>query len=131
MWAVAALFLFSFPLNAQKPGHYELFGEQADDLVAKCRNLTLMDAGADHSSLDLGLCIGFVKGVADGSQLAATDPQKWPVCFPPGVTADQLVRVVLKYGQDHPERLHFYSANFVKQALQIAFPCPANASKTP
>ena len=49
----------------------------------------------------------------------------FPVCFPSGVNATQLAKIVVKYGDDHPEKLNIGSAAFVIIALQEAFPCPA------
>jgi hypothetical protein len=45
-------------------------------------------------------------------------------CLPDGVSYDQIVRVVVKYLQSHPERLHRRGKGLAVEALSAAFPCP-------
>lgn len=82
-------------------------------------------------SYDTGLCMGFVTGVFDSlTQNMAAGPvllkksMHTIVCAPAGVTYDQAIRVVLKFLQDHPERLHERRYTLVRDALWRAFPCP-------
>lgn len=44
-------------------------------------------------------------------------------CLPPSSTLEQFIRVVYKYLQDHPERLHERRFFLVRDALKEAFPC--------
>jgi Rap1a immunity proteins len=61
-----------------------------------------------------GLCAGLVSGVADVSPL---------VCAAESVTHGQEVRVVVRFLQDHPERLNLHATRLVEAALAQAFPC--------
>lgn len=61
-----------------------------------------------------GLCQGTVEGVAVASPI---------ICLPEGVTVHQEIRVVVKYLQGHPEKLHLRSTSLVESALSEAFPC--------
>lgn len=46
------------------------------------------------------------------------------VCVPTGATYEQVVRVIVKYLRDHPERLHRPRRQLMLAALEAAFPCP-------
>lgn len=45
------------------------------------------------------------------------------MCVPPEVQLGQEVKVVVKYLNDHPEKLHTNAVPLVQGALEIAFPC--------
>jgi len=61
-----------------------------------------------------GMCRGVVMGVIEVSP---------KVCPSEGVTLAQAVRIVLKFLQDHPERLHLRGSELAEDALSKAFPC--------
>ena len=44
-------------------------------------------------------------------------------CMPNGVTAGQLLRVWIKWANEHPEDLHFEASSLVLNAYIEAFPC--------
>jgi hypothetical protein len=64
-----------------------------------------------------GMCTGYLMGWLSG--------YTWDklLCLPSGVTLEQLVRVVVQYVQDHPQRLHERSNGLIHDAIQTAFPC--------
>jgi hypothetical protein len=79
-------------------------------------------------------CLGYVTGVVDdyfncqaneASTTAALDPTKH-FCLPDGVTPNQTVRVVVKWLEDHPGRLHERAVELVLGALKDNFPCHKN-----
>lgn len=54
-------------------------------------------------------------------------PHKEPsleVCLPPNGGRVELIKVFLKYVEDHPEKLHENFALVLLQAMWKAFPCP-------
>lgn len=53
------------------------------------------------------------------------EPPSAIFCLPEEVTNDQLIRVALKYMENHPEFLHVYAAFSILAALKEAFPCSA------
>jgi len=74
----------------------------------------------------------FLQGTCAGSIAFARDMHNtWVsqgflserICSPEGVTRGQLRRVVLKYMEEYPERLHNSSSSIVLHALTQAFPC--------
>jgi hypothetical protein len=50
-------------------------------------------------------------------------------CPPSGVEEGQLLRIVIKYLQDHAQRLHERHWFLIADALSQAFPCPATTQK--
>ena len=80
---------------------------------------------AQGDSSELSECIGYISGVVDAGTIASqrNENGKFPVCIPETVSKGQLVRVYLKYADNHPERLHLVAATLVVEALATAFPC--------
>jgi hypothetical protein len=63
-------------------------------------------------------------GFADGIAVAKTvHPNDVFFCLPAPMTMEELTRVVVKYGNEHPEKLHMHAAIFVLDALTQAYPC--------
>jgi hypothetical protein len=85
-------------------------------------------------------CLGYLRGVADAMEFdigfrssePASDPPSGSVggrsyfpCIPDGASPDQLARVMVKYLNEHPEKLHQGAIALVLPAFKKAFPCPA------
>jgi hypothetical protein len=85
-------------------------------LLANCAHAARIDVdpAADLPSED-GFCVGYIFGVDD-----ATGRDH---CRPEGTTLIQNVRVVVKYLNDHPEKLHEKASTLILQAFRDAFPC--------
>ncbi len=69
-------------------------------------------------------CFGFVTGIVD----AHDNFTSWEVmltlwCPPDKMSTTQLIRIVTKHLQEHPESLHETAAGEVVVALVAAFPC--------
>src|SRR2546430_10833567 len=79
-----------------------------------------------------GLCIGLVQGMLDlntayTAYYQATNNTTRPLfCVPVGasIASEQGVRIILRYLQTNPERLHQTGSVLALQALREAFPCP-------
>jgi hypothetical protein len=77
-----------------------------------------------ESSYEKGMCLGYVVGVVDSFN--TTNPIKTSkkiICIPPAVTSGQLVLVLKKSMQEHPETLHLPASAHTLSALTAAFPC--------
>jgi hypothetical protein len=102
-----------------------VFGPKGGELVEQCREVVKVqrkEAAADASAA--GQCLSFVAGVIDGGQFAAKgNRQLFPICFPPDVDGFQLAKIVVKYGDDHPEKLNNGGTYIVMNSLRDAFPC--------
>jgi hypothetical protein len=79
-------------------------------------------------------CMGYLQGVVEAFRQweGMTDSvSKFttlhtypPGCIPDGVTAGEVVKVVIKYLNDNPNKLHERQYIVVIDALATAYPCP-------
>jgi len=78
-----------------------------------------------HDGKDVAECYAYIHGFWDALQLSKNfNPTLLKeVCFPSEVTLGQQVRVVAKFLEDHPEKLHLHRAFLVGMAFADAFPC--------
>ena len=87
-----------------------------NQLIEYCR--------AGDESRDQPICLGYILGAAEGINLFANNAlATQPYCFPDGVTADQVVNIVLNFSEAHPEDLHLTASFSVLGALTEAWPC--------
>ena len=69
-----------------------------------------------------GYCIGYIVAIVDMFENS--------VCWPrETVKNGQLVDVVIKWLNDHPESLHLPASHAITKAMQQAFPCPAPTTR--
>jgi hypothetical protein len=112
------------------PGTQALSG---NDLLRECTFALRFDDG-DRALINEELtygahCGGYLLGFYEGyGAKAAADkvlggtPNR-EVCFPDNLPTDQMVRVVVKYLREHPERLNQAPGLLVVGAFYGAFPC--------
>lgn len=50
-------------------------------------------------------------------------PDAQLLCLPDGIGNEQFIRILLKYLDQHPEKLHLPAAQLVYDAMQDVFPC--------
>ena len=67
-----------------------------------------------------GVCLGYV---AAASIYGRYMPEQLRNCVPPELPTGQKIRVVVKYLEDHPTRLHEPFGVLVMQALRAGWPC--------
>jgi hypothetical protein len=65
-------------------------------------------------------CLQYLAGAYD--MLVSVGLDEYGIC-PPRMNNDQLVRVVLKWLRDHPERLHEFASVGIFWSLATSFPC--------
>jgi hypothetical protein len=74
-----------------------------------------------------GRCAGLVQGIADTLTLVkeANSDKLTPLCVdrPKGATIDQAVKVVVNYGDVHPDQIHAPFTVLAALALTEAWPC--------
>ena len=92
-------------------------------LLAKCRAYEKFTAaGSATNDIQVAgnamLCRGYVWGYADGENYGGG-----AVCYPDGVTYDQILAVTLKHLKENPAQLHRPSGDLVMEAVQEAWPC--------
>ena len=105
------------------------------EIISKC-NQAVRDVDNDTStdkppvkSFDVGFCFGFMDGANSAHQIwAASDKTNhrnhaMSYCFPDSVTNGQMLRVFVKYLDEHPQDLHEPAALLYIEAMRKAFPC--------
>ena len=128
--------LLSVQARAQRPE--AVTGVQLLDHCTAAVRLLEQQSGTTTEHFEYGFCLAYVLGFGDGMRIGSlktvvntvqtntTAPTTFGgvgVCAPVDVSGEQLVRVVLKYLQQHPELLHEPAADLVWTALHEAFPC--------
>ena len=85
-------------------------------------NLT-KDCASSANTLAI-LCTGYLVGALDmlDSMEVSTDVPE-VACVPADVTGQQMAKVIVKYGNDHPEELHLQGIAFTLNAFRTAWPC--------
>ena len=111
------------------PAHSQ--SETGSDLLTKCKDfLNTVDKSAPYSSaFAVGFCPGFISGVLSGAEVweasdtlrKVTHPMAW--CRPEQANNGEIIRVFVKFLEDHPERLHEPAGLLLLTSLSTAFPC--------
>lgn len=70
------------------------------------------------------LCMGYIGGTLDMVHGVDKSLKVRTACEPASVTGDQLIAMVIKYLDDHPEQLHLVAASLIWNMYTKAFPCP-------
>ena len=71
----------------------------------------------DNLEYTEGHCTGYVSGVFDNSIVINKQ------CLPQNATSGQMIKVVVTYLKEHPERLTTSASVLVQAAINEAFPC--------
>lgn len=81
--------------------------------------------GKPHQALEAGYCLGLLRGLTNMNMVwqQYTKDASMFFCVPPESKTGQWMRVVVKYLQEHPERLHEEDIALASLALTSAFPC--------
>lgn len=86
-------------------------------LITSCQATVRSMDGIDVKDVErygATFCLGLVEGIGWASP---------DVCLPDGVVVGQEIRVVVKYLNDHPEKLNLDERVLTHAALASAFPC--------
>ena len=99
-------------LSAQSQAAYYSGG----DLLQKCES----DSAAMYNA-----CAGYIMGIDDyqGTLVNWSLLDEPYFCTPDSAKMSQLVKVVTKYLNEHPEKLHLDAGSLVANALNEPFPC--------
>jgi len=104
-------------------------GMDGNDLLPMCQTgIEISDGNGKNvsasRSIDAIHCSIYIQGFLDGIAVAQVAPGATKIlCFPEGVNGLQMVRVVVKWLQDHPARLHEPAYSCVFAAVHDAFAC--------
>lgn len=110
-------------------------------LLSACKKDMARLEGATLSNFDKArglMCAAYIKGFIEGHEttafLLATRQYGEKVarskadtfrlfCYPQAAAVQQLTQVVIRYLEQHPEKLHLHPVHTVTDALTEAFPC--------
>ena len=86
------------------------------DLLQRCESA---------SDTAYNACVGYIMGIVDyqDTLVAWSNLDKPFFCAPGSATAGQLVKVVTKWLNEHPEELHLAASSRTANSLSRAFPC--------
>ena len=90
-------------------------------LLDQCKALT--DVDYQKCAACLGWGDGYLQGWNRGEINVEAKLVNSSICLPVGATNEQLERVLLKFLNDHPERLHKDASKLTITAFRQAFPC--------
>lgn len=101
------------------------------EFMSICRTaIRVLEAGnvpiSSEDAVSAGRCVGIVEGVGGLYNVMAGAkwiPEKSRVCLPSTANNEQIVRVTLKYMEEHPEELGADAGALTFMALQQYFPC--------
>jgi hypothetical protein len=100
--------------------------ESASFMLPYCK---LAPAQAAGKAFLAGRCAGLVQGIADTLALVkeanSASDKLMPLCVdrPKGANTDQAIKLVVKYGDAHPEQIHAPFTVVATLALIEAWPC--------
>jgi hypothetical protein len=103
----------------------------ASYLLPYCKLAKEQVGNSARSALNVGQCMGIVEGISQMFQLlneaqAAGTVQLDPLLctsIPAGITTQQLVDVVVTYGETFPELTHRPFTVLAMSAMRVAWPC--------
>lgn len=115
----------AFAAVERDKGWSELTG---NDLLASCQLGVGVLNGRDipkGKEVDAVQCAYYIEGFLDGLSVRDINSPHEMFCFPAGVTTAQMIRVITKWLEDHPARLHEPAFGLTFLAVQDSFLCPA------
>ncbi|WP_425417023.1 Rap1a/Tai family immunity protein [Oricola indica] len=86
-----------------------------NELIKYCR--------ADDATAGSWFCMGYIASVIDVVESSTGITERFPVCLPGNVKLGQIVDVVKKYLETHPEIRHQPAAYLTIDALQEVWRC--------
>ena len=99
-----------------------------ENLLNECR--AYLRQGSTVSSIDTAHCVSYIAGFYDGWTTGRLyfNPKtelvkKFDVCFPEGISWNQLIAVFVRWGDKHPEKWHWEQWSAVRAAFKDAWPC--------
>jgi hypothetical protein len=134
-WVLATavvLFVLTIAAGSQQSQSDNLKMDSGADVLMKCGN---SKEPTTLSSLNTyTFCLGYLHGWHDAEMVHGMVSQEMrrdmvPICFPDGISLEELKRVVLKYIDDHPTVLHSDAYVVVRSALLDAYPCQEKSKR--
>jgi Rap1a immunity proteins len=124
-WLIVVVVLMFAPTS-----HASTAAIDGNQLLTKCHYL-FADTSIDHASrmelIDTGFCAGYLSGVTDVEAMwkgvEGKGSKSAQYCMPLEVTNGQMLRIIKKWLDDNPSKLHERGDTIIHDALREAFPC--------
>lgn len=108
--AVTAILFYAFPVAVQATF---VTGQELQAGLRDWEATTMRNPAAAFAAF------GYVVGASD-----ASDEVAW--CSPPNISRGQIAKIVLKFLDANPDKLHFAGDGLVNMALKSVWPCKKN-----
>ena len=105
--------IFILILNTSAHSSSSLGILKANELYSLCTS---------EQALDNSFCEGYVIGIND-SMFSGHLSNIFQVCYPAGISIEQLRLVLIKYMETIPEKLHYVADGIVAEGLASVFQC--------
>ncbi len=125
-----ALFVFAFSVLLAP--HMIRAQDNGEQLLKECELVTKYPDASKMTEVEYGNgthCLGYLSGATfvfatwDEFNTKRNGNNPSPVCLPSNVSTKELAMVVVKYLNDHPNKLHEHFSLLVLFALSDAYPC--------
>ena len=114
--------VFAFALIGQALGGNDLTTWSANEIMPGCRSLIEKNTGGYEYAA--GLCIGVLQAL-----IMTRGPEIGIFCPPDGTTRGQVLAIVVRYIDQHPQDMHEQFELLARLALARAWPCKTKADK--
>jgi len=109
-----------------------------NDLLVDCANLInteSLESVSKEKVLGMGYCIGLIDGLVTFNYVYEAvleregNSNMVQMCLPQRISTRQSAKVIVKYLEDNPSRLHESGQALAAQALVIEYPCSQETAK--
>lgn len=100
----------------------DAFSEQSFETGSSILGYCSTNENDKSYTFELARCVSYISAIDDVGS-CEQDVQGFNWQSPSNVTRRQILKVVTKWLNDHPEKLHFAAPGLVAAALSEAFPC--------
>ena len=106
-----------------------VMANSGNDLLGYCGDVIKLINNKDDlyiNPFNTGYCYGLLMGTLGSDEVVSKYNNTQKICCIPSekeVTLDQLVTVVVKYMNKHPEKLNYSASATILIALRETFPC--------
>lgn len=138
LWWIALIFLLSMPSLAQDQHTQteDFTPEASGNAFSRLCSVVEKENREGLETLHSMACLGYVSGFVYGVETEISFVQDvtkqdilTPFCRPNNLERGQMVRVVLKYIRENPEKAHLPTSALIMGALSKAYPCPVKWNK--
>ena len=96
----------------------------ANGLLDACKNVIAEEAGEEFDWNGHGQCFGYFRGVKDSYDIQnMTSKRTGKICVPKSATWLQLIKIFVKWTDDHPEKLNDFAWTGVVLSMSSVYKC--------